>query len=180
MNRAEIGHNRPVSQRLHPFVYKAIVGLALVFVLAVSEFAGDSYAGYLIVVVAGLVFVALALPYVLWRIWRSIKIPTNLARKRHSGIGWTAISKVGRTGSRLETPRSRLCYRSPRSPSAWSLSALSRISRDAARPRRPLHLSRRITGVTEIVWQERVWRFKLSHERWLHAALPMRFSPVLP
>ena len=65
MNRAEIGHNRPVSQRLHPFVYKAIVGLALVFVLAVSEFAGDSYAGYLIVVVAGLVFVALALPYVL-------------------------------------------------------------------------------------------------------------------
>ena len=65
MNRAEIGHNRPVSQRLHPFVYKAIVGLALVFILAVSEFAGDSYAGYLIVVVAGLVFVALALPYVL-------------------------------------------------------------------------------------------------------------------
>jgi hypothetical protein len=31
-----------------------------------------------------------------------------------------------------------------------------------------------------MVWQERVWRFKLSHERWLPAALPMRFSPVLP
>jgi hypothetical protein len=102
MNRAEIGHNRPVSQRLHPFVYKAIVGLALVFVLAVSGFAGDSYAGYLIVVVAGLVFVALALPYVLWRIWRSHQDPDEPREKETFGDwvdgdfqGWQDRVKAG-------------------------------------------------------------------------------------
>jgi predicted pyridoxine 5'-phosphate oxidase superfamily flavin-nucleotide-binding protein len=35
-----------------------------------------------------------------------------------------------------------------------------------------------ITGVTEIIWQERVWRFKPSHGRWLNGALPMRFTRV--
>jgi hypothetical protein len=60
-----IGHNRPVSQRLHPFVYKAIFALAVVFLLGVWEFAGDAYTGYLIAVVA------LALPFFLWRIRRS-------------------------------------------------------------------------------------------------------------
>ncbi len=71
MDTSTIGHNRPVSQRLHPFVYKAIFALAVVFLLGVWEFAGDEYTGYLIAVVAGLVFVALALPFVLWRIRRS-------------------------------------------------------------------------------------------------------------
>ena len=60
-----------VSKRLHPFVYKTIGVLAVIFLLAVWEFAGDEYTGYLIAVVAGLVFVALALPLALWRIWRS-------------------------------------------------------------------------------------------------------------
>ncbi len=27
MNTSSIGHNRPASQRLHPFVYKAITGV---------------------------------------------------------------------------------------------------------------------------------------------------------
>jgi hypothetical protein len=71
MDTSTIGHNHSVSQRLHPFVYKAIFALAVVFLLGVWEFAGDEYTGYLIAVVAGLVFVALALPFVLWRIRRS-------------------------------------------------------------------------------------------------------------
>jgi len=37
-----------------------------------------------------------------------------------------------------------------------------------------------ITGVTEIAWQEKSWRFKPSHGRWLNGALPMRFTRVDP
>ncbi|MBV9566709.1 MAG: pyridoxamine 5'-phosphate oxidase family protein [Hyphomicrobiales bacterium] len=33
-----------------------------------------------------------------------------------------------------------------------------------------------ITGVTEITWQEQVWRFEPSHGRWLKGALPMRLE----
>jgi hypothetical protein len=71
MDTSSIAHNRPVSQRLHPFVYKAICALAVVFLLGVWEFAGDEYTGYLIAVVAGLVFGALVLPFILWRMRRS-------------------------------------------------------------------------------------------------------------
>ena len=70
-NTSKSAQSARVSKRLHPFVYKTIGVLALIFLLGVWEFAGDEYTGYLIAVVAGLVFVALALPLALWRIWRS-------------------------------------------------------------------------------------------------------------
>ena len=74
-SRAGIGHDRPASVRLHPFVYKSICVLAIVFLFSAAwGFAGDDYTGYLIAVVAGLFFVALALPFTLWRIGRSHRI----------------------------------------------------------------------------------------------------------
>jgi len=62
--------DRPASDQLHPFIYMAIVGLVLWFVLSVWGFATDSYTDYLLVVVSGFMVVAVAIPLVLWRIGR--------------------------------------------------------------------------------------------------------------
>jgi len=63
-------HNRPVSDRLHPLVYVAIVCLALWFIVSVWGFATDGYTDYLLVVVSGFIVIAVGLPYVLSRVWR--------------------------------------------------------------------------------------------------------------
>jgi hypothetical protein len=62
--------DRLVCDRLHPLVYMAIVGLALWFILSVWGFATDGYTDYLLAVVSGFIFIAVALPYALWRVWR--------------------------------------------------------------------------------------------------------------
>jgi ABC-type nickel/cobalt efflux system permease component RcnA len=63
--------DRPVSDHLHPVVYVAIVALALWFILSVWAFATDGYTDYLLVVVSGFIVIAVGLPYVLWRVWRT-------------------------------------------------------------------------------------------------------------
>jgi hypothetical protein len=60
----------PVSDHLHPLVYIALVALAAWFVLSAWGFATDGYADYLLAVVSGFIFIAVALPYALSRIWR--------------------------------------------------------------------------------------------------------------
>ncbi len=70
MSRHVARHDPPVSDHLHPWVYLAIVGLALWFVLSAWGFAVDGYADYLLGVVSGFIFIAVALPYALWRVWR--------------------------------------------------------------------------------------------------------------
>jgi hypothetical protein len=62
--------DRPASDRLHPLVYMAIVGLALWFVVSVWGFATDGYTDYLLAVVSGFILIAVALPPALWRVWR--------------------------------------------------------------------------------------------------------------
>jgi hypothetical protein len=55
---------------LHPLVYIAMVALVIWLVVAVWGFAGAGYAGLAVVIVSLFLFVALALPAVLWRISR--------------------------------------------------------------------------------------------------------------
>jgi len=56
-------HNRAVIDELHPLVYLAIIGLAVWFLLSAwAGFASDGYTAYLLVVVSGLVFIAVAIP----------------------------------------------------------------------------------------------------------------------
>lgn len=62
--------NRPVSETLHPYVYAAIVALALVLVLSVWGFSGGA-TGLALAVVSLFVLVAVGLPAILWRIWRN-------------------------------------------------------------------------------------------------------------
>jgi hypothetical protein len=62
--------HRPVTNRLHPAVYTAIVGLALWLLLSVWFFAGAGVTDYLLAIVSGFVIVAVGLPLVLSRVGR--------------------------------------------------------------------------------------------------------------
>jgi len=59
--------NRPITESLHPYVYAATLALALLLVISAWGFAGD-HAGLTLAVVSVFVFIAAALPVILWRI----------------------------------------------------------------------------------------------------------------
>jgi hypothetical protein len=59
------------SDRLHPWVYRTIVGLALVLILSVWGFVGPGYSGLALAVVSVFIFIAVVIPVILWRIWRN-------------------------------------------------------------------------------------------------------------
>lgn len=66
------GGVRPITSRLHPRVYAMVIGLALWFVLSVwSFFTGAGVTDYLLFIVSGFIFVAVALPLVLSRVGRT-------------------------------------------------------------------------------------------------------------
>jgi hypothetical protein len=61
----------PPIRHLHPTVYWAILGLTLWYVVAVwFGFSGGSYVDYLLAVVTGFIFIAVALPLIAWIVWR--------------------------------------------------------------------------------------------------------------
>jgi hypothetical protein len=60
------------SKQLHPWVYTAIAGLALCYVIAVwFGFAGSEYTDYLLTIASFFVLGAMVLPFVAWRVWRA-------------------------------------------------------------------------------------------------------------
>jgi hypothetical protein len=59
-----------VVHRLHPAIYETIVGLAVLFVLSAWGFFAPNDTYYLLAVVTGFVFVAVFLPFQLWRVRR--------------------------------------------------------------------------------------------------------------
>jgi hypothetical protein len=63
----DVNRRKSVSDRLHPMVRIAIVGLALWLALSVWGFARDSYTDYLLVIASGFFMGVLALAYALWR-----------------------------------------------------------------------------------------------------------------
>jgi hypothetical protein len=62
---------RPVTSRLHPLVYVILIGLAFWFVLSVWSFAGAGVTDYLLFIVSGFIFIAVALPLILSRVRRT-------------------------------------------------------------------------------------------------------------
>jgi hypothetical protein len=71
MSTKLIRHNRPVSGALHPLVYKAIAGLVLWYVLSVwILFSSSGYTELLFAMVTVLFFMAVAIPFALWLVWR--------------------------------------------------------------------------------------------------------------
>ena len=73
----EPDRNRPPTGTLHPRVYLMLIGLAGWFVLSAWGFGQNSQTIYLLVVVSGLVFVAVAIPCVLW--WMAYRKAANIA-----------------------------------------------------------------------------------------------------
>ena len=67
---------RPVTSRLHPLVHAAVIGLVIWFVVSVWSFAGVGVTDYLLFIVSGFIFIALALPLILSRVGRAHD-PTN-------------------------------------------------------------------------------------------------------
>ena len=61
----------PSTDRLPVAVYGAVIGFVVWMALAAWGFAGPGYADLSLTVVTGLLIVAVAIPLVLWRVWRA-------------------------------------------------------------------------------------------------------------
>jgi hypothetical protein len=79
---------RNSTDQLPLVVYAALVGFVAWMALAAWGFAGAGYADLSLVVVTGLLVVAVAIPYVLWRVWRANSSPNE--RKREPFAEWAA------------------------------------------------------------------------------------------
>jgi hypothetical protein len=80
-----IGNDRPrrVTSRLHPRVYILVIALAAWLVLSVWVFfTGVGVTDYLLVIVSGFIFIAVALPLILSRVGRSSDPAGAAAAKR--------------------------------------------------------------------------------------------------
>ena len=58
------------TARLHPFVWAGLIGLVIWFVLAIWGFGTEGYADWLLTVVSGFIFIAIAIPLILARVAR--------------------------------------------------------------------------------------------------------------
>ena len=63
--------NSPSTDRLPLAVYGVVIGFVAWMALAAWGFAGPGYADLSLAVVTGLLIVAIAIPYVIWRVWRA-------------------------------------------------------------------------------------------------------------
>jgi hypothetical protein len=71
------GRARPVSENLHPFVYQAMVALAVWLLVSIWAFSGSLYTDYLFMVVTGLIVFATLIPVTLWWTRRRHRAPSG-------------------------------------------------------------------------------------------------------
>jgi hypothetical protein len=77
-----------VAKRLHPAIYEMIVGLAVLFVLSAWGFFAPNDTYYLLAVVTGFVFIAVFLPFQLWRARRHGHDPRDTSLSHRTLGGW--------------------------------------------------------------------------------------------
>ena len=90
MSTSPGSRNPPLLDHMHPIVYAALFGLLLWFILSVWQFAGDGYADYLLVIVSGFVFIAAALPGILWWLWSKNRRPDTAQGESETLRAWAA------------------------------------------------------------------------------------------
>ena len=91
MTRQEKRHNRPISIHLHPIVYWAIVGLVVWFAASAwTFFSSPEYMGLLLAVVTGFFFMAIAIPFAIWLVWRKSQDPDAMRGERISLRDWAS------------------------------------------------------------------------------------------
>ena len=65
-------HDERSFDGLHPAIYKALAGFALWMVIAAwIFFSGQGYASFILTVVTGFFLIAAAIPFLIWRVWRT-------------------------------------------------------------------------------------------------------------
>jgi hypothetical protein len=83
-------HNTPVSQGLHPLVYKSVAGLALWFVLSVWVlFNRGPYMVLSIAAITGFFIIVVAIPTVIWLTWRKSTRGATLPGQERSFLDWS-------------------------------------------------------------------------------------------
>src|SRR5581483_947004 len=94
------GKQRPVTARLHPRIYAIAVGLSVWLILSVWLFASSGgEVNYLLFIVSGFVFMAVALPWILSRVTRD-GAATEELESRQPYRDW-ATSQFGTWQGRL-------------------------------------------------------------------------------
>jgi hypothetical protein len=105
------------ATKLHPYLYAAMVGLALWLLFSIWSLARTAYTDYLFVVVSGLVFFAVLVPAALW--WTRRRHRARGSQGRQSFGSWMSREfDMWREGHRASMRRSKCCCRSLPSPSA--------------------------------------------------------------
>jgi fatty acid desaturase len=78
----------PLFERFHPLVYRTVIGLVCCLVLSVWGFFGGGYTALVLVVVSAFIFVAVMIPYLLWRISRNPRDPRNPRSRTAEASAW--------------------------------------------------------------------------------------------
>ena len=67
----------PTTEKLHPLVYRVMIGLAVWLLVSIWAFNGGLYTDYLFMVVSGLIFFATLIPVTLWWTRRRHRAPSG-------------------------------------------------------------------------------------------------------
>jgi hypothetical protein len=105
MKNKTIRPNRLISSDLHPLIYQVIAGLTLWLVVSVWVFfgAGD-YSELTFAVVSVFFFIIVAIPYILWRVWRR---ESGTSQDHESFRAWVAGDFETWQGRQKEHQRGR-------------------------------------------------------------------------
>jgi len=77
-----------LARRLHPAIYLAILGLAVLFVASAGTFAAPNDSYYVIAIACGFVLFAMFLPFQLWRVRRHGHDPRDTSLSHRTFGGW--------------------------------------------------------------------------------------------
>jgi hypothetical protein len=77
-----------LARAVHPGIYLAIAGMALVFIACAGTFATHNDSYYLIAIACGFIVAAIALPYQLWRVRRHGHDPRDTSLSHRTLWGW--------------------------------------------------------------------------------------------
>jgi hypothetical protein len=102
-NEPDRGHNSPSTDRLPPVIYAVLAGLVLWLVLASWSFAGAGYSELSLAVITLYFVVLMAIPFVIWLVWRADPDPKAKPEGRQTFSDWASgqfeISQGRRKGA---------------------------------------------------------------------------------
>ena len=77
-----------LARGIHPAIYVAIAGLALLFIACAGTFATHNDSYYVIAIACGFIAAAVGLPYQLWRVRSHGHDPRNMSLSHRTLWGW--------------------------------------------------------------------------------------------